>query len=136
MRRGRLLVILISVGLIVFVLLAGLEIVAEANGHSLDPTDQMNYNTYALRNDSRTQLYVHLCADERCARLDGPLDWVAVKPGSADEEQVYWGSPWPTVYAVALRPSGAEGRCVVLNAAKKASATVDVPLSSAGVRGG
>jgi hypothetical protein len=95
----------------------------------------MNYNTYGLRNDSTTPLYVHLCADDRCATLDGHFDWIAVKPGAADNEQVYWGSSTPSVYAVALTPRDAR-RCLVLNAAKKASAKVDTPLSSAGACGG
>lgn len=124
-----------SAGLVVFALLFGLELAAEANGHSIDPTDPMNYNTYALGNDSPTTLYVHLCADKKCAKLDGHFDWVAVKPGSADDEKVSWGSPTPSVYAVAMTPSGVGRRCLVLNAAKKVSAKVDTPLSLAGACG-
>jgi hypothetical protein len=99
--------VLVSGALIVLTVLFGLEIASEANGHSIDPTDPMNYNTYALRNDSTTPQYVHLCADEKCATLDGHLDWVPVRPGSADDEQVYWGWSTPSVFAVALTPSGA-----------------------------
>ncbi|MDQ1731119.1 MAG: hypothetical protein QOK10_1278, partial [Pseudonocardiales bacterium] len=104
MRRKRLPVVLVSGALIVLTVLFGLEIASEANGHSIDPTDPMNYNTYALRNDSTTPQYVHLCADEKCATLDGHLDWVPVRPGSADDEQVYWGWSTPSVFAVALTP--------------------------------
>jgi len=136
MRRKRLPVVLVSGALVVFTLLFGLEIAADANGHSIDPTDPMNYNTYVLRNDSTTALYIHLCADTNCATLDRHSDWATFKPGEADDDQVYWGSSTPTVYAVALTPSFAGRRCLVLNAAKKAAAKVDAPLSSAGACGG
>lgn len=116
-------------GVLAFAALFGLEALAEAGGHSLDP---MNYNTYALRNDLPAPAYVHLCADAGCARLDQHADWVEVKPGAADDEQVYWGSNQPTVYAVATSPS-ANGapRCLALDAAHKLSSTVNAPLSSA-----
>jgi hypothetical protein len=132
MRRKRLLV-LVAATVAVFALLLRLEIAVEANGHSIDPTDPMNYNTYALRNDSATQLYVHLCAGTKCARLERHIDWVPVTPGSAVDEQVYWGSSTPAVYAVATAPDGSGVQlCVALDASKKAPAKVDAPLSSGG----
>jgi hypothetical protein len=115
-----------------FALLFGLEIAAEAKGHSLDPTDPTNYNTYTLRNDSASQLYVHLCADAKCAHLDDHVDWVPVEPGSADDAQVYWGSSTPDVYAIATAPGGSSGwRCLMLDASSKSPEEVDAPLSSA-----
>lgn len=115
--------------------LFGLEVAAEANGHSFDPTDAMNYNRYALRNDSSTPLYVHLCADPTCTRLADHVDWDPINPGSAETQQVYWGSTTPTAYAVARSPSDTGRRCLLLNAAAKAAAVVDTPLSSAGACG-
>lgn len=49
----------------------------------------MNYNAYALRNDSARPVYLHLCADTACAKLDGHFDWMRVDPGRADTEQIY-----------------------------------------------
>src|SRR4051812_34929135 len=63
MRRKRLPVVLVCAGILVSVLLFAAEVANEANGHSIDPTDPMNYNFYALRNDSASDLYVHLCSD-------------------------------------------------------------------------
>jgi hypothetical protein len=130
-RRRWVPVTLLGVALTVAALYA-LEVVAEAGGHSLDPTDPMNYNSYALRNDLSSPAYVHMCADTNCAQLDPHGDWLEVTPGAADEESVYWGSSVPTVYAVASAPSPAgPRRCLVLNAAHKAPGTTSVPLSSA-----
>lgn len=120
-----------SAAVLIFGLLFGLEVAAEANGHSLDPTDPMNYNSYALRNDSSTPLYVHLCADQNCASLQAEASWVALDPGSVDHEQVYWGSSTPTAYLVVRSPSDVEQRCLLLDAANKSSVTRDVALSSA-----
>ncbi|HEU5268833.1 MAG TPA: hypothetical protein VFU36_02830, partial [Jatrophihabitans sp.] len=71
---------LLLCGALAFAALLGLEALAEAGGHSLDPTDPMNYNTYVLRNDLPAAAYLHLCADSTCARLDQHTDWVAVQP--------------------------------------------------------
>jgi hypothetical protein len=120
-------------GALAFGGLVGLSALAEAGGHSLDPTDPMNYDTYALHNDSPATAYVHLCADAVCTHLEQHAGWVQVNPGAADDEQVYWGSNGGAVYAVAASPSAnAAKRCLVLVAARPASATVDAPLSSAG----
>jgi hypothetical protein len=135
MRRRRLPVVLICAAVLIFGSLFGLEVAAEANGHSLDPTDPMNYNSYALRNDSSTLLYVHLCADPKCAVLEGHFDWDPINPGSTETQQVYWGSATPTAYAVTRSPGNTGRRCLLLNAATKAQALVDSPLSSAGICG-
>jgi hypothetical protein len=143
LRRRRLPIVLIGAGVLLFgfampfgfAALFGVEILDEAHGHSLDPTDPMNYNRYALRNDSTTPLYVHLCADPSCVALDGHFDWDLVNPGSADDQEVYWGSSTPTAYAVARSPSDTGRRCLLLNAATKAQALVDSPLSLAGTCG-
>lgn len=133
MRRKRLPAVFACAGIALFALLVGLEIAAEGTGHSIDPTDQMNYNTYALRNDSSSRLYFHLCRDVKCTQLDSHFDWVALQTGAVDDEQVYWGTTTPSAFAVAAIP-GATGtwRCLVVDAAKKAPAKVDLPLSSAG----
>ncbi len=132
-RRNKVPTALLATGAIGATLLFGLEAAAERGGHSLDPTDSMNYNTYALRNDSPAALYVHLCSDPACARLDGNADWVIVRAHSAADEQVYWGPGESAGYAVASDPTTRSARrCLVLNAAAKAPATVDAPLSSAG----
>ena len=130
--RSKLVAALVTAGALGFSLLFVLEIAAERGGHSLDPTDPMNFNSYALRNDSQAALHIHRCADPSCAQLEAHSDWIIVQPGTAAREQVYWGETIPVVYAVASNPSTAGGRrCLVLNAATKASATVDAPLSSA-----
>jgi hypothetical protein len=86
-------------------------------GWRFDPTDPMNYDSCALRNDAAAQLYVHLCAESTCTRLDSHFDWVVVRPGSSDPEQVYWGAASQAVYAVATTPAQAGGlRCLTLNA--------------------
>jgi|GEM_PF-4179894 len=92
----------------------------------------MNYDSYALRNDTPGMLYVHLCADPACARLDRHFEWITVRPGAAMEEQVYWGPGESAGYAVASDPAtGSAWQCLVLDAAAKAPTTVDAPLSSA-----
>lgn len=53
-RRNKVPAALLATGAVGLTLLVGLEAAAERGGHSLDPTDPMNYNTYALRNDSPT----------------------------------------------------------------------------------
>jgi len=133
-RRSRLPIVLAGVGALALLTPFGLEIAAEANGHSLDPTDPMNYNSYAIRNDSSTPLYTHLCADPNCVSLQAEASWVAINPGSVDDEQVYWGSS-TTAYAVVRSPSDVEQRCLLLNTAHKAPTELDVPLSSAGACG-
>jgi len=76
-------------------------------------------------------LYVHLCPDPKCTRLDHHFDSIPVRPGTADE--VYWGDSTPAVYAVTSTSDGTGiKRCLVLDASKKAQATVDIPLSLAG----
>ena len=132
-KRSRARTALLATGAVGFVLLWGLEIAAERGGHSLDPTDAMNYNTYALHNDSAGPLSVHLCADAQCRQLDSHTDWITVLPGSVTDEEVYWGSDVSAVYAVASDSTAGSTRwCLVLSAATKAAATVDAPLSLAG----
>jgi len=132
-RGARPLLALAAAAALGIALLWGLEVAAERGGYSLDPTDPMNYNAYALRNDSSTTLYVHLCSDAACARLDEHFDWITVRAGAAADEQVYWGPGDSAVYAVASDTTpGATRRCLVLDAGTKASATVDAPFSSAG----
>ncbi len=132
-RRHKLLAALLTIGVIVLTLLYGLEVAAERGGHSIDPTDPMNYNSYALRNDSATALYVHRCADPACTRLDQHFEWIAVRAGSATDEQVYWGPGESAGYAVATSTTTAGARrCLLVDAETKASAPVDLPLSSAG----
>jgi hypothetical protein len=112
--------------------LFGLEGLAESQGHSFDPTDPMNYDSFALRNDAATPLYVHLCADATCSRLDSHFDWVVMQPGSSDTEQVYWGRDSRAVYAVATAPAPGDGlRCLTLNASKKTTSATVAPLSAA-----
>jgi hypothetical protein len=128
-RSGRLLLLC---GVLGFAALLGLESLAEAGGHSLDPTDPMNYDSYALVNDSAATVYVHLCADSGCARLDQHTDWTPVQPGAGDTEQVYWGAGAYAVYAVASAPNvGAARRCLLLDASQQAANRVTAPLSSA-----
>jgi hypothetical protein len=131
-RHNKIATMVVATGAVGLTLLAGLEAAAERGGHSLDPTDAMNYNTYALRNDSPAALYVHLCSDRACARLDEHFEWIPLRPGSATDEQVYWGSDGYAIYAVAGAPTTAGAhRCLVLNASTKAATTVDAPLSAA-----
>jgi len=133
MRRRRWPLVLVATAAMANAVLFGLEGLAESHGHSLDPTDSMNYDFFALRNDSATPRYVHLCDDASCTRLDGHFDWVAVRPGSLDTEQVYWDSSSTAVYAVATSPAlGSGSRCLVLNASTKLTSTADAPLSTAG----
>jgi len=106
------------------------EGIAEAGGHSLDPTDPMNYDSFALVNDSPSTLYVHLCADSRCSRLESHFDWTAIAPGSSETEQVYWDPGSFAAYAVSDRP-GRNERCLRLDASTEATAKVSVHLSSA-----
>ncbi|MDQ1742885.1 MAG: hypothetical protein QOE23_1224 [Pseudonocardiales bacterium] len=131
MRRNKALTALLATGALGATLLSGLEAAAERGGHSLDPTDSMNYNGYSLRNDSPAALYVHLCSDLGCARLDSHFDWITVRPGKATAEQVYWGPGESAGYAVTSDPAAGSARRCLVDAAAKASAPVDVPLSSA-----
>lgn len=133
MQGNKLLATLLATAVLGLAVLVGLEAAAERGGHSLDPTDAMNFNSYALRNDAPTARYVHLCSDAACTRLDDHFEWIAVRPGTSTEEQVYWGPDESAVYAVAGAPTttGAH-RCLVLDAAAKATAMVDEPLSAAG----
>lgn len=119
-------------GVLVLSALFGLEALAESGGHSLDSTDPMNYDRYALRNDLSTTAYVHLCADNGCARLAQHTDWIELKPGAADQEQVYWGPGASAMYAVASAPNvGAVRGCLLLDANHKTTSAVNAPLSTA-----
>jgi hypothetical protein len=136
LRRRRLPIVLSTASALFLVgAVTSLLVWAEANGVVFDPTDPANYNDYALRNDSSTPLYVHRCADPNCASLQGEASWVAINPGSVDDEQVYWGSATPTAYAVATSPSDTGRRCLLLNAEHKTPGKLDIPLSSAGTCG-
>jgi hypothetical protein len=116
----------------VVAVLLGLEGLAESQGHSLDPTDPMNYDYFALRNDAATPLYVHLCAEATCTRLDGHFGWVVVQPVSSDTERVYWGRDFGAVYAVATAPAlGAGLRCLTVSASKKTTSPTVALLSTA-----
>lgn len=130
-RRHKARTALLATGAAGFVLLYGLEVAAERGGHSIDPTDAMNYDSYALRNDTAITRFVHLCDDPACSQLEHHFEWISVWPGTAAEEQVYWGPGESAVYAVATATDGPR-QCLVLNASVKTSATVDAPLSSAG----
>jgi len=114
--------------------LIGLSVLYSAEGGSIDPTDPANYNVYALGNDTPARLYVHECSSPSCTTLDSRLDWIPIDPGAVSNQQVYWGDPSPTLYAV----SNVEGtvtanadRWLALDASKKNPTTTHVQLSSA-----
>lgn len=131
MLRSRTRPALLATGAAGFLLLYGLEVATERGAQSPGPADSANYTSYALRNDSSTALYVHLCADPACAQLDSRTDWVTVRPGTTADVQVPWDPAEPTGYAVATDTAGSQ-RCLVLDATGKQPGTVDTPLSSAG----
>jgi hypothetical protein len=122
----------IALGMAAFLVgMMALEALANSHGGSLDPTDPINFNSFALTNDSGGRLYVHLCEDAACRKLDGNFDWVAVNPAGTDTEQVGWGFGQVT-YAVSNNGRGEGGyRCLQVDDSKKIISTTVAPLSRA-----
>ena len=126
---------LLSLGILVTVAgcgtLIAAEVVAERRGGSIDPTDPSNFDFFSLTNDTQEPLYVRLCADQKCRRLQHELDWEPIPPGRSIKEQVAWGDASPQMYAVATSPrADLPWPSLPLDAHRKLSTTVLVPLSS------
>lgn len=119
-------------GLVAVVLaLLALEAWARNHGGSLDPTDPINFNTFVLANDSNRPVYVHLCDDSACRKLDGHFGWVRVEPAHSDSEQIGWGMG-RVVYAVSVRAGGAGGYlCLTVDDSRRVRSPTHVHLSQA-----
>jgi hypothetical protein len=132
-RRGQFLLLLgLVAGLAVMLgSCVGFEAFTEARtGHSLDPTDPMNYDFFLVRNDTSAALQVHLCADSACSRLDEHFGWEPVAARTTRREQVYWGKGEVGVYAVTATDRK-HWTCLQLDASVKRDAPFEVPLSTA-----
>lgn len=132
MRRRKARYVLTAVVATGVAIVFAISLLVSSTGHSVDPTDPINFNTYAITNDYPDARYLHLCGDDKCSALDRHSDWTRLEPGSETRASVYWGTSTPTAYRVAITPdSSGTGSCLTLDAKAKASSTVTELLSAA-----
>jgi hypothetical protein len=133
-RKGNRLVpalLVLGAVLIAGVMALGLSLTgsAKADAHAFDPSDDGNFNTYALVNDAKTPVVLYLCTDAPCTQVNTRSAWISLAPGESVHENEYWNPGVRYGFKIATSPHGR--RCLTIDASGKASHTVMVPLSTA-----
>jgi hypothetical protein len=107
----------------------GLEDSSTGGAHAVDPSDDGNFNTYALVNDTKTPVILYLCLDAPCTKINDHSRWIPLAPGESTSQNEYWNPGISYGFKIATSPRGR--RCLTIKAETKAPDTVTIPLSTA-----
>ncbi|WP_045877144.1 hypothetical protein [Pseudofrankia sp. DC12] len=130
-RKGNRLLLVFGAVVLAGVMALGLGLTGSSNtgAHATDPSDDGNFNTYALVNDSKARVIVYLCLDTPCTQINTRSAWIPMAPGESITRNEYWNPGVGYGFKIATSPRGR--RCLTINADTKAPKTVTIPLSTA-----
>lgn len=130
-RKGNRLLLVLGAVVLAGVMALGLGLTggSTSGAHATDPSDDGNFNTYALVNDAKTRVIVYLCLDAPCTQINTRSAWIPLAPGESVTQNEYWNPGVSYGFKIATSPRGR--RCLTINADTKEPKTVTIPLSTA-----